>query len=169
MTHQEYQLTRIISKIPLFYGLTLEQMMTLLKLSRPVVYEENQRIYKLGDPGRDMLILLDGKLVATTESGEPLGEILPAAPAGELAVITDQPRSANITTAVKSKALVISRQALQILMDRDPDMHVRVLDNLVKVLSSRLRASNRLIDRQATAIHEMREKTREAACEPCVA
>ncbi len=56
-----------------------------------------------------MLILVQGRLRATNESGATLGEVFPGSRTGEMGVFTGQARSANIVALEKSAGFVIRR------------------------------------------------------------
>jgi len=82
--------------------------------------------------------LLEGKLVATGQTGEFLGEIHPITTVGELGAFTGSHRSANVVAVEKSKVLIIHERMLDNLLTKNPDMHLTVVDNLIDVLAGRL-------------------------------
>lgn len=145
----EYRLTRIIQKIPIFEGLTNEQLLTVLKCSKARVFETGHHIFKYNEVGDEMLILLHGGLAVTDENDVQIATIVPGEPAGELSVFTNEPRLANVTATKPSKALMIHKESLDELLLQDTDLHIKILNNLVDTLTGRLRVAN-----QRIAIHE---------------
>ena len=66
---------------------------------------------------------MQGRLVVTSASGDELGQIKPGMPTGEMGVFTDQPRSANISAAERSIAVVIGRDALLSVLASNQTIH----------------------------------------------
>lgn len=142
MNQQQYRLMEIMRKIRVFKGLELAQIQRLLRLSSLETYAPGQKIYVIGEASHELLILLQGRLAVTSASGEVLGEISAGTSTGEMGVFTGQPRSANIGAPERSVAVVIKKEALDALMAADQKMHVRILKNIVELLSERLAAAN---------------------------
>jgi CRP-like cAMP-binding protein len=142
MNQQQYRLMEIMRKIRVFRGLELAQIQRLLRLCSSQMYAPGQKIYVIGEASNEMLILLQGRLVVTSASGDVLGEIAAGTSTGEMGVFTGQPRSANIGALERSVAVVIKKEALDALMAADQKMHVRILKNIVELLSERLAAAN---------------------------
>jgi CRP-like cAMP-binding protein len=79
-------------------------------------------------------------------SGETLGECGPGSIVGEMALVDDQPRSANVVSVGKSKIASIPGDKLWVLLDGDPTLARTLLHNLCRVLSMRLRTANIHLD-----------------------
>jgi len=158
MTPIEYRLTRIIQKIPIFAGLTNEQLRDILQSSKSRVFEANRCIFSSGEIGEEMLVLLNGSMVVTDDNDIQIATISPGEPAGELSVFTHEPRLANVTTTKPCKALVLHKRALDKLLLQDADLHVKVLNNLVEILTGRLRCANQRISTQETELQTFKEE-----------
>ena len=113
MNEAQYQLMKAIRKLRLFKGFELNDMQNLLPICHYTQYESGQKIYGLGEPSREMLILLMGELNVVGDSGEILAEIPSGSPVGEIGVFTGEPRSATITAAEPSAGFIIARADLQ--------------------------------------------------------
>jgi CRP-like cAMP-binding protein len=90
------------------------------------------------------------------ESGEELARIGPGTPTGEMGLFTGQPRSATILSLQRSTAMVLGRKEIGLLLANNKEMQVKVLQNLVKVLSQRLTEANGLSDAQARIIRDLK-------------
>ena len=146
MNQQQHRLMQVLQKIPIFKGLELVQIQRILRVGTSQKFSLGEQIYTIGEPSLDMLVLLQGRLAVTGESGELFGEIGPGMLTGEMGVFTNHPRSANISATENSVAVIIEQRALKTALASDQIMHVRVLENLVEILSERLLASNETND-----------------------
>lgn len=158
MDERQYQLVRVIQKLRLFKGLEAEAIKDLLQICRLKNYATAQKIYQAGDPSREMLILLTGKLNVISDAGEKLAEISSGSSVGEMGVFTGQVRSADIVAAEASTGIAISKIDLQKLLEKNRDMYLNILQNLVHVLSERLVDANRLNDTHIQTIMKMEDQ-----------
>jgi|GEM_PF-4282124 len=58
--------------------------------------------------------------------------------------------------------MVLGRKEIGLLLATNKEMQIKVLQNLVKVLSARLTEANELSDTQARMIRDLERKSREA-------
>ena len=94
-----------------------------------------------------MYILLDGQLVARTKAGTDIAYISPIGLVGEMGVVTDEPRSADVVGLTESMGLEITKDALVTLFVEDPTICRKILLNLVKNLSTKLYDANGEIEK----------------------
>jgi len=142
MKKQQYSLMQIIQKISLFKGLDLEHIQRLLRRGTSKSYGIGERVYTVDEPSDEMLVLLKGKLVVTSAGGEELAAIWPGMITGEMGVFTNHLRSANITAVEASVAIVIGQKTLVSFWSSDNTVHICMLDNVVEILSERIRFDN---------------------------
>ncbi len=161
MNEKQYQLVRVITKIPLFSDLSLEEIQLLLRAGKIVQFKPDEQIYFYGDPSDEMLVLLRGRLAVLTESDEEVARLGPGTPIGEMGLFTGEPRSATIVSLEASTAMVLGRKEIGLLLATNREMQVKVLQNLVKVLCQRLTEANELNDTQARMIRDLEKKQRE--------
>jgi CRP-like cAMP-binding protein len=168
MTKREHHFLRIVRKIHVFQGLDLDEAGRLLGLCRSVKFRRGDRIYKAGAPSTDMLILLTGRLLATSESGRILGEISPGSATGEMGLFTGQPRSATIEATEPSMALLLRRPDLEKLMRSDHKLCLKLSRNIIDMLAQRLSRANARIEQQprSTPDDQLAIPRGQAACVP---
>ena len=159
MNQQQYRLMQIIQKIEVFHGLDVEEVQKLLALCRPKVYESKQQVYRMGDPSLDMFILLQGQLIVTSQTGKVLGEVLPGNSVGEMGIFTGEPRAANIIASGKVGGILITKQALESLMNSEPTIRAKILQNIVNMLARRLSEANKRIEFLTGKVQELQKKT----------
>ena len=122
MNERQYQVVRVIQKLELFKGLEAEQVQRLLPICRFQDFEAGDEVYAARSQSREMLILLTGRINVI----------------GEMGVFTGEPRSAAIVASEKSRGIAIARWELEKLLEANEDLYIKVLKNLVTILSSRL-------------------------------
>ena len=141
-------------------GLSAQELRLLAKYSRERQYAADALIFGEGEPGDSLYIVVDGAVRISRMvpgMGEECLTILERGEVfGELALVDDQPRSADArahqsTTTVFS----ISRSLLEEVLSMDPDAAVQFLNLLCRLLCRRLRAMNeRLVAWRVMASHE---------------
>jgi CRP/FNR family transcriptional regulator, cyclic AMP receptor protein len=138
--------TALLQKIPLFEGLTQAQLRKVAALAEARSYEGSAHIFKEGDVGAEMYVILEGKVRISKMipgAGEEALAILEKGQYfGEMAVIEDQARSADAIAHIPCKVSVISREKLDQLMFTDKDLAYVLLWTFVRTLSERLRETN---------------------------
>ena len=131
----------IIEKVRVFGRFTILEAQRMVKLCTYKNFGANEPIYRIGEPSKEMLILLSGKLNVLNNEGTILGEILPGTTTGEMGVLTGQPRSASLLANEKSAGFVISKSDLDTFL-RDDRVRLKVFENLVDLFCERLAESN---------------------------
>ena len=130
---------RALAATPLFAGLPKETLESLVANLTIVPLDRGVALFKEGDPGDALYVIVEGE-VAVQAEGPPLVEMArlgPGAFIGEVALMTDQPRSATVTATMNSELLRIDRHTLS-----------RVLADHGEVLRAVLRfVRERLVDR----------------------
>jgi len=144
MNSAQYQIMQVVQKIPVFKGLEVKEAFRLLKVSHSAIFKPGETIYKTGDPGNEMLVLLKGELKVTGPSGEVFATLGAGSATGEMGLFTGHPRSANIVAVERSVGLTLRKAELIVLMRNNREMHVKLLNNVIRLLSERLAEANKL-------------------------
>ena len=142
MNQREHQLMKVVQKIDIFTGLTHREALTLLRVSHYKTFQAGETIYAAGSASDEMLILLAGRLKVTSYSGDELAQIPPGGCTGEMGMFTGYPRSANIVAAARSAGFIIPKAELIRALNTNKDMLIKLLQNLVSLLSERLTTAN---------------------------
>jgi CRP-like cAMP-binding protein len=136
----------ILKKVPLFEGLTQAQLQKVAGVAAERKYEGSAHIFKEGDVGQEMYVILEGKVRISKMipgAGEEALAILEKGQYfGEMAVIEDSPRSADAIAHVPCTLWVLNREKLDQLMFTDKDLAYVLLWTFVRTLSERLRETN---------------------------
>jgi CRP-like cAMP-binding protein len=128
-----------LSQTPLFAGLPSEALEALVQQLELVQLQRGDTLFKEGDPGDALYVIVDGEVSVQAE-GPPRVEMARLAAGsfiGEVALMTDQPRSATVVAVTDSELLRIDRETL-----------ANVLASHGEVLAALLRfVRDRLVDR----------------------
>ena len=121
--------------IPIFEHLDDDEVRKIYGICQVMRFEPDHVIYQFGHPSDSMFILLDGQLVARTKTGVDIAYISPIGLVGEMGVITDEVRSADVVTLDQSMGFQISKDDLVKLFMEDGGVCRKILLNMVKNLS----------------------------------
>lgn len=133
---------RALATTPLFASLpaaALERLITRIEL---VEVEGGQVLFRQGDPGLNLFVVVEGAVRVYTE-GPPETELMRLGPGsffGEIALVTDHPRSASVVTLEPTQLISIDRDAVRTLMHEHPEVlpillrfvRERLVDSLVR-------------------------------------
>jgi CRP-like cAMP-binding protein len=135
-----------IGKINLFEGITAEGLEKLAAIARERSYRTGEIIFREGDSGAELYLILEGRVRISREvSGmgeEALAVLGPGDAFGEMSIIDDFPRSADARVHERCRLLVIDKEAVEDLLFLEKDLAYEILWNFVKILSARLRETN---------------------------
>lgn len=105
-----------------------------------------QEVVRQGDPGNGMYMVLEGELRARLMIGGKeaiLATIQPGDFFGEISLIDEGPRSADVVANTAATLLKVSKSNFQRLLARAPELAAPFLLALSKTLSARIRADNK--------------------------
>lgn len=119
-----------LRKSPLFEGLSDRELQQLVDEATPVSLRAGETLMKQGDPGDSAYVVLKGGLEIQKQSGPSVikidvrnpGEII-----GEMALLSNSPRSATVVAVTDSEALRISQEVFENLLSTSPSAALAVL------------------------------------------
>ena len=116
----------LISKVPLFERLSKRDLERIAGVADEIDLNEGKELTREGEPGREFFVLLEGT-AAVTQGGEQVNELAPGDFFGEIALISDGPRTATVTATTPVRTLVVTRRSFQRLVDEMPEIQRNVL------------------------------------------
>jgi CRP/FNR family cyclic AMP-dependent transcriptional regulator len=106
-------------------------------------------LFRAGDPGEEVFLIRAGNIVVSSPVQGRVEQVLahlgPGDFFGEMSLFDEEPRSATIQAATDALLLSLSRQSLFQFIDSNPRAAAALLYQVVRVISSRLRASTELV------------------------
>lgn len=135
-------LIQTIKKIPLFVGLSPSTIAKILSQCTSRTYEAGDVVCANDTPGDEMHILLSGSLSVVTDDAVPVATIEPVQTVGEMSMFTRSERRATVRAETTSNTLVITKAPLESILKTDSDGEVRILRNIIEVLSRKILEDN---------------------------
>jgi CRP-like cAMP-binding protein len=127
-----------LAEVPLFDGLSKRQLRRVAKLARIRRFAPGSVMVRAGDPGRSFYVLLDGKAKVKLAGGRS-GRLGAGEYFGEMALLDDAPRSADVVADGEVLALTIGHAGFTKLLRSEPAL----AQPLLRTLAARLRAAER--------------------------
>ncbi|MDR3688638.1 MAG: cyclic nucleotide-binding domain-containing protein [Fimbriimonas sp.] len=123
-------------------GFTEAELDRLYGIAEPEKFEDGDEIVRQFDTTRDLLILASGTAHILTTQGEPIGQIMPGMPMGEVSFLDGKPRSGTAVASGECDVVVLPADLLMQILRESPEMAVKALWNISSVLCARLRTAN---------------------------
>jgi voltage-gated potassium channel len=112
----------LIASVPLFQNLDAVRIAALSATLRPRRAERGERLIRKGDRADSMYFIVSGEVEVDTATGVPPWRMKPGEFFGEVALIADRPRTANITAATRCRLLVLSKLDFDGFMTAHPEI-----------------------------------------------
>ncbi|GAA3922221.1 cyclic nucleotide-binding domain-containing protein [Litoribacillus peritrichatus] len=129
---------------PLFNKISKKHCQLLVPDMHLRTYQNNEVIFRQGETGIGAALILSGQ-VNITSNDKTLATLGSGDFFGEVALVVDEPRTANAVTTENTEVIFFLRQNLDELTDRYPRDGARLMRNLAKILATRLRISNQSV------------------------
>lgn len=140
-THEKH--LALLSSIPLFAGLTPEQLAKVAALAQVRTYARHQTVVTQGEPAHALFAIIRGRLKVASSAPDGrdvvLGIMAEGEVFGEVALLDGGARSATCTSIEPCELLVIDRDQFMELLESTPSIAVKLLH----VLAGRLRRLSR--------------------------
>ncbi|MCU1329844.1 MAG: hypothetical protein JWN34_5214 [Bryobacterales bacterium] len=133
-------LSEIIRNIEFFAGLDQKTLRRIEQSAIVCQFGPDEVIIKEGELGLGMYVVISGKVEVLKKipGGKlKLAELGPSQFFAEMSLIDDKPRSATVATLEATECLLLTRDSLLKLMDRSPQIALR----MAKMLAARLRVA----------------------------
>lgn len=122
---------------PLFSAVPTESLLPIAVHSREVALEVDEALFRAGDFGDALYVVLSGEVEVVSEDGERLALLGAGECVGEMAALDWEPRSATVHAETSTRLLRVDRtDLLDLLADHPP-----LVMTLARVLARRIRAS----------------------------
>jgi CRP/FNR family cyclic AMP-dependent transcriptional regulator len=143
----------------LFQGVDSATIELLLRELKPEMANPGECIMREGEAADSMFAIINGELEVLSHGGSTSADVRvallgPGDWVGEMAVLgTQQPRSATVRALAPSVLLrLTTADVKRIIEDRDVAQFARIVLNIARELSRRLKVADRLIAQSSAAI-----------------
>jgi CRP/FNR family cyclic AMP-dependent transcriptional regulator len=125
----------LLKRTPLFAGCTKSELRELAKTADELDLREGTVLIREGRPGREFFVLIDGTAVVTKQ-GKKIADLGPGDWLGEIALITDSPRTATVTATSPVDVLVITDRRFRSVVETMPSIALKMLASVGERLAS---------------------------------
>jgi CRP-like cAMP-binding protein len=129
--------TILLKTVDLFQDIPGELLSQISQISSTKNYEQGEVIFKEGDSGDSMFIVINGE-VSIKKKEKIIAKLEKGASLGEMALLDNEPRSADAVADKDSVLLKINQDVFYELMEGNAD----IMKQIVRLLTSRLRDAN---------------------------
>jgi CRP-like cAMP-binding protein len=130
----------MLEKASLWSGLDRKNLRFIVKLSKERKYETGDAIVRKGEGTVGFYLILDGS-VEIRSDGTTLSKLGRGQFFGEMSVIDNQPRSADVVALEPSRCLILSAWSFNALISEHPKIALKILQEFVR----RLRDTNKAL------------------------
>ena len=132
----ENEIVDFFSRVPLFRGLKKRQLESLAKVAHLDQFIEGDPIVAQGETGVGLYILVSGGATVVhirPDGAAPTVNVLrPTDFFGELALLSEGPRTASVVASEETECLVITRWNFLALARKDAEMAVVIMEELAR-------------------------------------
>ena len=147
MPDQNEKLSRL-ANTDIFRSIPEEQLAEIAKVLKDRDVPPNTVLIRKGDPGDSFYIVDSGKLRVFLKGKDGVDTNLnwlgPGDSFGEMALLTDEPRSTNIEAVEETRLLVLTKEELDGVLRKNPDLY----KNFVKYISKLVKEDDRKIQEE---------------------
>jgi CRP-like cAMP-binding protein len=133
---------KLLGTVPLFAGLTRRQLGRLIVKLFEKHYRAGEAIFREGDPGNALFIVLEGRVAITHAVDgveKSLATLSPGTYFGELALIDEQPRFASARADEDSVLLILYKSHFDQLIEGSKTIAAHIMANLLKAVAGYVR------------------------------
>jgi CRP-like cAMP-binding protein len=128
------QKVELIKRVPLFAGCSKHELEEIAHIADEIDLSEGKEMTREGSRGREFFVLLEGD-ADVTKNGQSINKLGAGDFFGEIALVSDTPRTATVTATSPVRALVITDRSFRRLLDDSPEIQRKVLVALAERLA----------------------------------
>lgn len=129
----------MLGKTSLWSGLSKEDLKKIVKSSKEREYETGDTIVRKGEGGIGFYLVLDGS-VEIKSDGTTLSKLGPGQFFGEMSLLDNQPRSADVVAIEPSRCLILTAWSFNALISNNPRISLKMLQEFARRLRNTDRA-----------------------------
>ena len=119
----------LLKRVPLFAGCSKSELRALAKSTDEIDLREGTVMTREGRPGREFFVLIEGT-ARVTKDGQKVAELKGGDWFGEIALITNRPRTATVTATSAVDVLVLTDRRFRTVVETMPTIALKVLSSV---------------------------------------
>lgn len=126
--------TELLKGVPLFSGCTKQELQKLAMIADEIDLRDGSALTREGQPGREFFVLIEGT-VDVIQGDERVSQLGPGDWFGEIALLTNAPRTATVMATSPVRVLVVTDRAFRQVVEQTPSIAVKMLERVGERLS----------------------------------
>ena len=126
--------TELIKSVPLFEHCSRRDLTKIARITDEIEIPDGRVLITEGERGREFFAIVTGE-VEVRRKGKKLATLGPGNFFGEIALLSNKPRTATVTALTPLRVLVIADRAFVELLDAMPDLWLKVARSLAERLT----------------------------------
>jgi CRP-like cAMP-binding protein len=123
-----------IRHVPLFSQCSRRELAQIAGIADEIDLRDGKVLIREGESGREFFVLLEGN-AEVTKDGRRINTLGPGDFFGEIALVSQSPRTATVTATSPVHTLVITDRSFRRLLDDQPEIQRKVLVALAERLA----------------------------------
>jgi CRP-like cAMP-binding protein len=119
----------LLKKVPLFAGCSKSELRELAKTADELDLRQGTVLTREGRAGREFFVVIEGT-AEVTQKGKKIADLGAGDWLGEIALITDSPRTATVTATSPMDVLVITDRRFRTVVETMPSIALKVLSRV---------------------------------------
>jgi CRP/FNR family cyclic AMP-dependent transcriptional regulator len=119
----------LLKRVPLFADCSKRDLGEIALVADEIDFPAGFMLTREGASGQELVVIVEGK-ADVTRRGRKINAVGAGDFVGEIAIVSEAPRTASVKTTEATHALVITRRDFRALMKRVPSIQLKVLDSL---------------------------------------
>lgn len=135
----------LLQKVEMFKGLTFPEVNKIGALCKEATFKPGDLIIEEDKPGEALYIIKSGKArVVKMEGGseKQLAQVGEGEHIGEMSLMDEMRTSARVIAEEPSECLVLYKEDLDLLLQTDDKLHIKILRSMIRTLTLRLRRTS---------------------------
>jgi CRP-like cAMP-binding protein len=120
---------QLIKGVPLFAECSRKDLSEIAGIADEIDLREGKELTKEGRPGREFFVLIEGQ-ADVKKGSRRVNTLGPGDFFGEIALVTQRPRTATVVTTAPVRALVITDRSFRSLLEHQPQIQGKVMGAL---------------------------------------
>jgi CRP/FNR family transcriptional regulator, cyclic AMP receptor protein len=123
-----------IRHVPLFSQCSKRELAQIASIADEIDLRDGKVLIREGERGREFFVLLEGS-AEVTKDGRKINTVGPGDFFGEIALVSQTPRTATVMATSPVHTLVITERSFRRLLDEQPEIQRKVLVALAERLA----------------------------------
>ena len=120
---------KLLKQVPLFAGCSKNELRQLARIADEIDLREGTVLTREGRSGREFFVLIAGD-ARVSKKGKKIADLGSGDWFGEIALLTDSPRTATVTAASAVDVLVITDRSFRRVVETMPSIALKVLASI---------------------------------------